>query len=492
MPLNEQYLLLLQGPRPHPDEMAGSDLDGDEYFVTWEKGLIFSQSNDPAMDYSSKGYPMETNRPITTEDLIEQFIINIKTDILGEVSIAHLIHADHDKKGIWSDACLQLACIASEAVDAPKTGTTPNVPRSLRCQERPDFLGHAPSKKIYRSTHALGVMYRDIRTIINALNKHRMPSTSSFECPDDVFNAYYSDARSLLRSYKAQMDALMVKFDAKSEVQIICGSMAERRKDERYDLQAEAREAYANLAKSFREKFRRKTIELSKKKDSKKESSLHLLLACFRIVYDEKEGKNFETCRAAPWLVFPDHVPLPSYRSQPDDSDPASLSHTLRMRIPDTQKYVERIAEYFGKKTQDARTWAMPENTWLLKSIQTVLFYANVKEHELDNALAMFDKFISDQGHLQQAPVETSFWGKLVSKIWSPNTEDTRAAMSEMQKHLLQWRSLIPSQVEEAERFSSCLMEAASQLSLVCDNWPDELHTRFRDVFVTLLMNVCG
>ena len=256
----------MQGRRPHADEMAGSDLDGDEYFVTWEKGLIFPQKNDPAMDYSSRGCRIKANGPITTEDLIKQFLINIKTDILGEVSTAHLIHADLDEKGIRSDACMQLACIASEAVDAPKTGRTPNFHRSLRCQERPDFLGRAPNKNTYLSKHALGVMYRDIRTIGNALNKHWMTSTNCFECPDDVFSAYNDDARSLLRSYKAEMDDLLVKFDAKSEAQIICGSMTGWRKDERYDVQAKAKEAYKNLATSFRKKSAKRPSNCLKRK----------------------------------------------------------------------------------------------------------------------------------------------------------------------------------------------------------------------------------
>lgn len=48
-----------QGPRPHPDEIAGGDLDGDQFFVSWDRELIKMQPVEP-MDYT----PTESKVPV--------------------------------------------------------------------------------------------------------------------------------------------------------------------------------------------------------------------------------------------------------------------------------------------------------------------------------------------------------------------------------------------------------------------------------------------
>lgn len=51
--------------RPHPNECSGGDLDGDLYFISWDKNLIPSQTVKP-MDYTGRR-PRIVDHEVTME-----------------------------------------------------------------------------------------------------------------------------------------------------------------------------------------------------------------------------------------------------------------------------------------------------------------------------------------------------------------------------------------------------------------------------------------
>lgn len=87
-----------KGLRPHTDEMSGSDLDGDKYFVTWYDKLIPTRENEDPMDFTSPEKKV-LQRPVEVGDMIQFVSDYIKNDQLGIIANAHLVHADHDDEG---------------------------------------------------------------------------------------------------------------------------------------------------------------------------------------------------------------------------------------------------------------------------------------------------------------------------------------------------------------------------------------------------------
>jgi len=107
-----------KGKRPHPNEISGSDLDGDQYFVFYDNDLCKINQVDP-MDYSDNTKSLEKNN-ITQKDVIEFFANYSINSNLGLIADAHMAHAD--ARGANDPICIELAKKFALSVDAPKTG----------------------------------------------------------------------------------------------------------------------------------------------------------------------------------------------------------------------------------------------------------------------------------------------------------------------------------------------------------------------------------
>lgn len=97
------------------------------------------------------------------------YLKQIKSDLVGYISILHLRIADLDQNGPACDACLRIAEKASHAVDFPKRGTPVNftdLPRPSD-QSKPDFLcgesvNPTAESGFYPSKRVLGILYRNV------------------------------------------------------------------------------------------------------------------------------------------------------------------------------------------------------------------------------------------------------------------------------------------------------------------------------------------
>lgn len=76
--------------------MAGSDLDGDEYTVIWDKDLAF-EYNQTAKDYSAPKIATTSEKMSDDkfqEEMAKFFVAYLSGDALGRISNSHLANAD--------------------------------------------------------------------------------------------------------------------------------------------------------------------------------------------------------------------------------------------------------------------------------------------------------------------------------------------------------------------------------------------------------------
>src|SRR6218665_1924242 len=207
-----------KGQRPHPNEMSGSDLDGDIYFVCWEKSLIPPGENKEPMDFTSKE-KQDLPTPVTDSDMIEFVARYIEIDQLGVIANAHLVHAD--SKDIHCDQCVQIAKIHSDAVDFPKTGHKQRLPADLRPASYPDYMMKT-DKPSYISDTVIGKCFHQCRAI-ELSNEFRklepIPPDSDLILPGH--ETYLDSSKAMKAFYDRKIDELKAVYGIDTEVELL-------------------------------------------------------------------------------------------------------------------------------------------------------------------------------------------------------------------------------------------------------------------------------
>lgn len=292
-----------KGERPHPNECSGGDLDGDLYFISWDKNLIPPQTVKP-MDYTGRR-PRIMDHEVTLEEIQRFFVDYLVNDTLGFISTAHLIHADREPEKALSAKCLQLATLHSMAVDFAKTGAPAEMPRFLKPREYPDFMERW-EKPMYISEGALGKLYRANIAVSGS-------SKSSFEfSPKIVQDAYDHDLvvagyESCLQTaenhkymYLDRLTTLMKYYDADTEDEILTGnlrnkSMYLQRDNRRYfEVRDRIMVAIKNLQKEARGWFEGSCTGVGEQQ---------MASAWYHVTYHSTYAHGSANCLGFPWIV---------------------------------------------------------------------------------------------------------------------------------------------------------------------------------------------
>uniref|UniRef100_A0A0K0DQT4 RNA-dependent RNA polymerase n=1 Tax=Angiostrongylus cantonensis TaxID=6313 RepID=A0A0K0DQT4_ANGCA len=241
----------MHGPRPHPDEMAGSDLDGDEYAVIWDEDLLLDYNEEP-FDYTAeKPESTAVNEETLNDDMIDFYIKYITQDSIGTISNSFLFQAD--LYGINSEVCQRLAVKISKAVDFTKTGLPPDplvkewtivifytdkdsgkeIPPE-KSERQPDFHFGNDYDATYRSPRLMGKIYREFKAIEDVLKiSEDIDEQDEIECDKylivDGWSTYREKAETELAKYNGRLRVLMENYGIKTEGEIFSGCISEMR-----------------------------------------------------------------------------------------------------------------------------------------------------------------------------------------------------------------------------------------------------------------------
>eukprot|EP00898_Chlorokybus_atmophyticus_P003162 jgi/Chlat1/3847/Chrsp26S03977 len=222
-----------QGPRPHPDEVSGSDLDGDVYTVLWHRQLIppVDARNLPAMDYKSP--PEKTlDYPARLDDIQDFFLEYMQNDSLGQIANAHLAISDYANLGVLDRRCIELARLHSVSVDYPKTGVPAELIEGLRPERYPDFMEKPKHIKSYESKKVLGNLFRAAKgkreRVLEDEREHAGPPALLPFDQDMLYpgwDDFICEARRLYEAYRSNIHSLMQQFGIEDEADLVSGTL---------------------------------------------------------------------------------------------------------------------------------------------------------------------------------------------------------------------------------------------------------------------------
>ncbi|XP_056022216.1 uncharacterized protein LOC125649620 [Ostrea edulis] len=300
-----------KGHRPHPDEMSGSDLDGDMYFVCWDDQLCNVIENQKPMDFP-KSQKMKLNHDVMVDDIIEFLGDYIKNDNLGVIANAHVVHAD--KENIFTEACKQLAKMHSDAVDFPKTGTPAKMTRDLRVDSYPDFM-QKTDKPQYMSKKVLGKLFRQCRALEQAQTRRRdsQKIIRNLRIDEDFilfgWEKYEEDAVMSRNTYNDKLRQILTLYGIENETEAISGIIRRLRpnrgclNNEKYEIGQVVKAKMSVVRKRTREQFFQEfggesNIDLG---NIGKEALLKAS-AWYQITYHPSPG-NPEPLLSFPWVI---------------------------------------------------------------------------------------------------------------------------------------------------------------------------------------------
>ncbi|KAJ5111120.1 hypothetical protein N7532_001655 [Penicillium argentinense] len=210
------------GDQDIPGMCSGGDLDGDDFFIFWDKDLIPWNWGVAPMRFRSKKAP-DLDHEVTVDEITSFFVTYMKHDCLPKVATAHMAWADRLPRGVEETKCLRLAQLHSDAVDYNKTGGAAHMTRDLEPNMWPHFMekNHKPKSMIYHSRKILGQLYDKVQTTDFFPNLSMPFDNRILECKlKEASEEFMEYAKNLKKVYDAAMRRIMAQYDIATEFEV--------------------------------------------------------------------------------------------------------------------------------------------------------------------------------------------------------------------------------------------------------------------------------
>ena len=229
--------------RPIQNQISGGDLDGDIYYVSWNKDIIDGIVKRNVPPQEDPKYPTKignnnninsnniiTNKTISMNDVILSHINTMKNDLVPLISNLYLAHADNDLvHGPFNDKCKMLSDLFIIAIDSQKNGKF--ISQEILSEQKlllniyPDFL-ETDSYKSYKSPGILGILYRlcnekeflDEYDYYEYTNSYCMSYYLDLELFDEKCLPYTHQMLKIYIKYENDLKALMQKYNFFDEI----------------------------------------------------------------------------------------------------------------------------------------------------------------------------------------------------------------------------------------------------------------------------------
>ncbi|CAM6085234.1 unnamed protein product [Calypogeia fissa] len=169
-------------------------------------------------------------RPVNIGDIQDFFVEYMKSDALGLIAKAHVVHADKEPGMATDPKCLELARLFTVAVDFPKTGKPAVMDQTLRPKIYPDFM-EKDDKVSYKSERVIGKLFRAVvgeardKTLISTATREIITSSFDRELIWHGFEVYIEEAKMLKSWYDAKLVGLMNQYGIKTEAEALSGNI---------------------------------------------------------------------------------------------------------------------------------------------------------------------------------------------------------------------------------------------------------------------------